>query len=667
MPRNRDGPKSAVNHVVVTGYEKRRNPSKHYVFVIDVTWDNDERFEVLRRYSDFFTLQETLKIVFHESPNRRSLPTLPKRKFLGRSHVESVAEARLEALNQYCQSIIRMDESISRSKHVVSFFLPKVGDRKQAKLRLSRPASLHPQKRPLGNSTWEEYCVIADFKGEKESQLTADSGDQVIVMNKDPSGWCLVERKGKIGWIPESYLKKTKGDDIEDCLGMIGPPEGFTKKDPESTPSSSSSTSPVSLEIEAQEYMAIDAYKAQGPGQINFEEGEIITVLDKLEDGWWFVTKDDEEGWVPCGYLEPVDSKVEEEIAVSSLDIEKYRTVASYTAEEEDEISFEPSLTVEVLQKSLTGWWLIRCEGKVGVAPATYLKKIEEGSEESAVIDSGIDSGSEKQESPVISSFAQAPRQKTVRKKRFSTGKPKGAAKPEAHQQPPPPHSPSPTPSKSQSPQRRKGSEPILSRKSPIPERKVSEPDSESPSNSRRSPKPPRVKSQSQDVPVYSNRLEMPYTPPRPRQSKIDRAWRGTENKPASVDESRMFSPPSIDEEVEEEEEGKKKRGFSPSRLFGRRSPSPRSPQDLSPRSSPFQRRRDDSKSLSPPLADQNRRSSSDSSPPGRAGSGGANPFTQTMVDSMLKYILASEDETLKAALKDAIRSDSKMMEELRK
>ena len=31
--------------------------------------------------------------------------------------------------------------------------------------------------------------------------------------------------------------------------------------------------------------MAIDSYEAQGPGQINFEEGEIITVLDKLEDG----------------------------------------------------------------------------------------------------------------------------------------------------------------------------------------------------------------------------------------------------------------------------------------------------------------------------------------------------------------------------------------------
>ena len=254
---------------------------------------------------------------------------------------------------------------------------------------------------------------------------------------------------------------------------------------------------------------------------------------------------------------------------------------------------------------------------------------------------------------------------KTVRKKRLSTGKSKGAAITDTQKQPPPPYSPSPSPSKSDSPQRRKGSEPLLSQKSPIPERKVSEP--ESPSHSRRSPKPPRIKSQSQDLQMYSNRLETPYTPPRPRQSKIDRAWKGTESKPTSVDESRLFSPPSIDEEVEEEEEGKKKRGFSPSRLFGRRSPSPRSPQDLSPRSSPFQRRRDNSKSLSPPFADQNRHSSSDSSPPGQGGGGRGNPFTQTMVDSMLKYILASEDETLKAALKDAIRSDSKMMEELRK
>ena len=58
------------------------------------------------------------------------------------------------------------------------------------------------------------------------------------------------------------------------------------------------------------------------------------------------------------------------------IDIEKYQTLAPYSAEEDDEISFPQSAVAEVLQKSLTGWWLIRCDGYVGLAPATYLKKI---------------------------------------------------------------------------------------------------------------------------------------------------------------------------------------------------------------------------------------------------------------------------------------------------
>ena len=39
------------------------------------------------------------------------------------------------------------------------------------------------------------------------------------------------------------------------------------------------------LEIDAEEYKAIDSYEAIGPGQIGFELGDVITVLDKMEDG----------------------------------------------------------------------------------------------------------------------------------------------------------------------------------------------------------------------------------------------------------------------------------------------------------------------------------------------------------------------------------------------
>ena len=38
-------------------------------------------------------------------------------------------------------------------------------------------------------------------------------------------------------------------------------------------------------EITIEEYRAIESYEADGPGQVSFEEGHIIHVLDKLEDG----------------------------------------------------------------------------------------------------------------------------------------------------------------------------------------------------------------------------------------------------------------------------------------------------------------------------------------------------------------------------------------------
>lgn len=41
----------------------------------------------------------------------------------------------------------------------------------------------------------------------------------------------------------------------------------------------------VAPEITAEAYRAIDSYQANGPGQVSFEIGDTIHVLDKLEDG----------------------------------------------------------------------------------------------------------------------------------------------------------------------------------------------------------------------------------------------------------------------------------------------------------------------------------------------------------------------------------------------
>ena len=47
----------------------------------------------------------------------------------------------------------------------------------------------------------------------------------------------------------------------------------------------------------------------------------------------------------------------------------------NYEAEEDDEISFKRGTVVEVLQKSLDGWWMVKINKQVGLAPATFLKK----------------------------------------------------------------------------------------------------------------------------------------------------------------------------------------------------------------------------------------------------------------------------------------------------
>ena len=39
------------------------------------------------------------------------------------------------------------------------------------------------------------------------------------------------------------------------------------------------------MEVEAEAYRAIENYVAQGPGQVSFKAGDLVTVLEKIEDG----------------------------------------------------------------------------------------------------------------------------------------------------------------------------------------------------------------------------------------------------------------------------------------------------------------------------------------------------------------------------------------------
>ena len=46
-----------------------------------------------------------------------------------------------------------------------------------------------------------------------------------------------------------------------------------------------------------------------------------------------------------------------------------------YEADEDDEISFPEGAVVDVMQKRLSGWWLVKYEDQIGLAPGTFLRK----------------------------------------------------------------------------------------------------------------------------------------------------------------------------------------------------------------------------------------------------------------------------------------------------
>ena len=53
-------------------------------------------------------------------------------------------------------------------------------------------------------------------------------------------------------------------------------------------------------------YQAIASYRGSTDGTIDLSEGDKVQVIRKSKAGWWFVKTDEQEGWAPSNYLEPV-------------------------------------------------------------------------------------------------------------------------------------------------------------------------------------------------------------------------------------------------------------------------------------------------------------------------------------------------------------------------
>ena len=107
--------------------------------------------------------------------------------------------------------------------------------------------------------------------------------------------------------------------------------------------------------------IAISDYFAQQDGELSFNEGDIIFVLNKKPNsGWWFGMINNEEGYFPSNFFE------EKKIT---------KAIHDYDAQDENELSFKEGDIIAILEEDEDGWFIgSSIDGKIGQFPVNFTK-----------------------------------------------------------------------------------------------------------------------------------------------------------------------------------------------------------------------------------------------------------------------------------------------------
>ncbi|KAG0025001.1 SH3-domain kinase binding protein 1 [Podila clonocystis] len=161
-------------------------------------------------------------------------------------------------------------------------------------------------------------------------------------------------------------------------------------------------------------YVAHHQYDAEKEDELSLDVGDVITVSDMSDPGWWVgeKVKDGKAGWFPSNFVDPYEEPAQAEPAVVAAPpapaaapapahseaaeaahpavpdsapppVPKHegpilaRVEYDYEAKESGELSLEAGRVVTVLDKTDAAWWTGDLNGKVGTFPSNYVKLIE--------------------------------------------------------------------------------------------------------------------------------------------------------------------------------------------------------------------------------------------------------------------------------------------------
>ncbi|XP_076392418.1 dynamin associated protein 160 isoform X5 [Megachile rotundata] len=128
----------------------------------------------------------------------------------------------------------------------------------------------------LGVACDVQATALFQYRPTTEQHLPFEKGDLIKVIEQQGDWWYGTSNAGT-GWFPKSYVKEI------------------------------SVSQPAVVDGLNEYYMALYPYASTEPGDLNFNQGEIILVTKK-EGDWWTGTIDDRVGVFPANYVEKCDA-----------------------------------------------------------------------------------------------------------------------------------------------------------------------------------------------------------------------------------------------------------------------------------------------------------------------------------------------------------------------
>lgn len=70
-----------------------------------------------------------------------------------------------------------------------------------------QPAKAKPKPKPAAPAGTPARALF-DYDAQTEDELSFREGDSLVVLHKDPGGWCEAEFNGRRGWVPQNYVEE---------------------------------------------------------------------------------------------------------------------------------------------------------------------------------------------------------------------------------------------------------------------------------------------------------------------------------------------------------------------------------------------------------------------------------------------------------------------------